>query len=179
MYDLTPRILFKDWRDFEEYVYGLLCAVKPALENHNMEVYRHKKLQGTKGKWEVDVAYEFEILGVTHLVIVECKCYSRKATRRDVTNFLVSADDLSASKGLLVSNQTFTSGAKELASGTSILLLTSNEFFNIIENDLANALAKELNKQIMDMRDEAIYVSIRFGLNGIHGRFHKIQSFLS
>ncbi|MCK4830247.1 restriction endonuclease [bacterium] len=179
MEKLSLRKAFKDWQHFEEYVYDLLEAAKPALESRGIEVYKHKTFQGTKGKWEVDVAYEFDILGVRHLVLVECKYYSRKITREKVAHFLASIADLAASKGIIVSNQNFTAGAQELANGTQVQLLRLDEFHQVIEDDLAQALRKELFKKIIDMRDEVIFVSKRYGFERIYGRFWQIQSILS
>jgi len=170
---------FIDWQEFESHIYFILNSIKQSLNNNEIEVYRKKQYQGNKGKWQVDVAYEFDILGVRHLVIIECKYYSRKVSRELISHFLTSIIDLSASKGILISNQDFTSGAKELAKGAPIQLLQLEEFYKVIENDLSKALRKELHKQIIDMRDEAIYIGMNRPRLELYGKFVGLQSYLS
>ena len=160
-------------------IYFILNSIKESLNNNEIEVYRQKSYQGNKGKWQVDVAYEFDVLGVRHLVIVECKYYSRKVSRELISHFLTSIIDLSASRGILISNQGFTSGAKELAKGAPIQLLRLEEFHKVIENDLSKALRKELHRQIIDMRDEAIFIGKNRLRLESYGKFVGLQSYLS
>jgi len=176
---LRPETHFADWREFEDYVYGLLLTAKPALAHRNLAVHKHRRMRGNRTTWTIDVEYELDVLGIRHVVLVECKYFARKVTRREASYLLACVQDVGAAKGILVSNQGFTAGAREVVAASPVLLLQVPELFGILEADLLVSLKKRLFRDIIDMRDEAIWVPKVRGFGGDHGRFVEIQSELS
>ena len=175
---LSPSYVFTDWRDFEQYIFGLLSTIAKTLSQNQLTVFHNERLTGRSGDWQIDVGYRFWKLGVEHLVIVECKNLARKVTRREAAYFAACVDDLSPSLGILVSNQQFTKGAHNLSANRPIMLMSIDEFFESLEKDLISALYKEAFSQIINMRDEAIFAG-KHSLKGVHGEFFRCQMVLS
>ena len=169
---------FTDWKELEQYVFGLIRTVAKNLREDQISVFHNERLSGRSGGWQIDVGYRFWKFGVEHLVIVECKNLARKVTRREAAYFAACVDDLSPSRGVLVSNQPFTKGAYNIIANRPIMLMSIDEFFESLENDLTSALYKEAFSQIINMRDEAIF-AVKFSFEGMHGEFFRCQRVLS
>jgi hypothetical protein len=117
----------EEWKEFEILVRNVQSQLaKNAIVTHNVN------LTGKSGaKNQCDVIIESEIGQIHFLGIIECKKYKTKIGIDIVRGFLSKINDLSAMKGIVVSEHGFTSEAELFAASNNIDLYSFVDAENI------------------------------------------------
>lgn len=129
------------WREFEQLIAKLHTAF------HRQGIVTHDdKLQGKSGCLrQIDITIRQKVGIYDVLIVVDCKCYKSPVDIDTLGAFWALVDDVKANIGVMVSNNGFTKGAKDLAKEKGIKLLTlkdslSTPWYNdlklLIEMDL-------------------------------------------
>lgn len=112
--EITPR-------DFEQLVREYLIQqgqpLKSFVATHDI------KLKRTDGEYQIDVYAEFEYLGATFKVLVECKRHANKIKRETVQILHDKLRATGAQKGMLFSTSSFQEGAHIYAEANGIALI--------------------------------------------------------
>ena len=125
---------------FEELVENLLSAqlVRHGPFGHCM-VYRNKRYVGLSGQeHQVDVAVELDVAGISVLILIECKYYSRKVGLDDILELSGRIDDVRAHKGVLVTTKGFQAGALKVAKARNIglVIASRNQWGPVLRRDV-------------------------------------------
>jgi hypothetical protein len=110
-------------KGFEELTQRVFQALHDQQDARNVRVERDVSLTGVSGvSRKIDVYWEFELGGVTHRVIVECKDWVKAVDLEVVTALLGTLSDLPGHLGAIVSRNGFQDGARRLAEAHRIVL---------------------------------------------------------
>lgn len=90
----------------------------PDFSTQNREIVR-----GSDGSYEIDVTARFEALGVSFLVLVECKHHKNPIKREVVQALYDKLRSVGAQKGILFATTSFQEGAIEYAQPHGIALV--------------------------------------------------------
>ena len=112
--DITPE-------EFELEVKRILEALGHRLESFVAE--HDAKLSAPDGSYQIDVAARFRALGVSFVVLVECKHQRRAIEREQVQVLADKVRLLNAQKGILFATVGFQRGAIEYARANGIALI--------------------------------------------------------
>lgn len=103
----------KEYELFTQSVYQQLS------QYHHLgitKVQHNIKLEGRSGcKHQIDVYWEYEKDGVSHIVAIECKNYNKRVSKEKVCAFQGVLADLGDVEGIMVTRVGFQKGAKEYA----------------------------------------------------------------
>ncbi|GGA31541.1 restriction endonuclease [Paenibacillus physcomitrellae] len=114
----------KSFEELVQYVYQQLLF----LEGKEIQVLRDIEILGKSGaKHQIDAFYQFELVGVTHKVVIECKNHTRPITKGNVQEFYGKLLDLDNCTGIMVSSSGFQQGAETIASHYGIELISMGE----------------------------------------------------
>lgn len=114
----------KSFEELVQYVYQELLF----LEGKDIQVSRDIKILGKSGaKHQIDAYYQFELVGVIHRVVIECKNHTRPITKGNVQEFYGKLIDLDNCIGIMVSSSGFQQGAETVASHYGIELIPMGE----------------------------------------------------
>lgn len=112
--DITPL-------EFEHYVKDYLSQQGQELKGFSAT--HDIKLKGPDGEYQIDVYAEFDFLGATFKVLVECKRYKNKVKRETVQLLYDKLRATGTHKGLLFSTSGFQEGARDYAAVHGIALI--------------------------------------------------------
>ena len=112
--EITPK-------DFELTVKEILEASSNELIDFN--AIHREKIGGLDGKYEIDVTARFRAIGVSFLVLVECKHHIHPIKRETVQILKDRISSTGAQKGIIFSRSNFQSGAIEYAKTHGIALV--------------------------------------------------------
>jgi restriction system protein len=112
--NITPK-------EFEELVHEHLSNLGQELKTFTAT--HDIKLLASDGEYQIDVYVEFEYLGVTFKVLVECKRHKNKIKRETVQILNDKLKSLGAHKGMIFSTNGFQEGAYEYANIHGIALI--------------------------------------------------------
>lgn len=74
--------------EYEQLTQEIYQAINANTEFKNIDVKHNIKLEGKSGcKHQIDVYWEFEMMGERHRVAIECKNYSDKVSVGNIRNF--------------------------------------------------------------------------------------------
>lgn len=107
--------------EFEAEVETLLLRAGFGLPE--FKVQRLEKIQASDGVYEIDVTARFEVLGVSFLVLIECKNHKNPIKREVVQVLYDRLRAVGAHKGMIFSTAKFQKGAIEFARAHNIALL--------------------------------------------------------
>jgi len=107
-----------------QYVYQVLSE----FSNTEIIVKNKENIVGKSGvKHNIDVYYQFEMNGIMHRVLFECKNWNSKISKEKVLALKAILDDIPNSVGVMVSVKGFQSGAERFAEHHGIELISGNE----------------------------------------------------
>jgi hypothetical protein len=90
---------------------------------NTIDVQHNIKVKGTSGcEHQIDVFWEFEMVGELHRVAIECKNYSNQVSIGKIRDFKAALDDIGNTKGIFVSKVGYQRGAIEFAEHCGISL---------------------------------------------------------
>ncbi|WP_249978902.1 restriction endonuclease [Vreelandella olivaria] len=102
--------------DYEKLTQEIYQALSEADGVENIDIQHDVKLEGRSGcKHQIDVYWEFNILGEKHRVAVECKDYKSEVSIGRLRDFFGVLHDLGNVKGVFVTKVGYQSGAKRYA----------------------------------------------------------------
>lgn len=111
------------------------------------------KLDGARGRHEIDVYVEGIIHGLPFIWIVECKSWNRNIPKEKVLALSSIIQDLGADRGLILSEKGFQSGAIRIAERTNITLSSLEDLNQTIEIDsIIGKLNWRLQKATLRLR---------------------------
>jgi hypothetical protein len=127
------------WRQYELDVTSELKKIDPrARVTHNAAVVGRYSSRSR----QIDVLAEHETVGVTHLVVVECKRYTRKLGIGKVDEFVGKLIDVGAEMGVLYAYSGVTPSAQQRADGQKQPSVTVRD----LAPDVAVSSVTETNK---------------------------------
>lgn len=110
--------------------------------NNAIKVQHNVKLVGKSGRaHQIDVYWEYEIAGVYHKVLIECKNYTRPVSKGHTMAFHAVLADLNGVNGIMISKVGYQEGAKIYADHYGINLM---ELRNPNDSDLVGRI-KEIS----------------------------------
>lgn len=114
----------KKWKQFEHLVELIYKELQP-----DSKVKIDDKIRGFESgiDRQIDVSIKTRFAGSNILVIVQAKDYNAKADINVVGTFASVIKDVRASKGVLICNKGFTSGAKKLAKNLLIDIFSAHD----------------------------------------------------
>ena len=107
--------------EFKLLVKEFLEGTGKELKNFNITHDAH--LIASDGEYQIDVFAEFEVLGVTIAVLVECKRHKNEIKREVVQLLFDKLRATGAHKGIIFSTSSFQSGAFQFAKEHGIALI--------------------------------------------------------
>ncbi|WP_285015751.1 restriction endonuclease [Lactococcus garvieae] len=109
-----------------QYVYQTLSDI----QGSGITVEKKYKIQGKgAGKviHEIDVFYQFEMNGITHSVIFECKNWNTKITKEKILALKALRDEIPNSVAVMVSKKGYQKGAEIYGKQEGIQLISGNK----------------------------------------------------
>lgn len=92
-------------------------------EFNTIKVEHNKKVAGKSGcHHQIDVYWEFEMVGEIHRVVIECKNYSSEVSIGNIRDFFGVTYDIGNVKGIFITKIGYQSGAKQFADYYNISL---------------------------------------------------------
>ena len=108
----------------EEFEREVMTLLELTLDPPAKPSIRHRELvDGSDGKYEIDLTVRFNVLGVDFLIVVECKHHKNPIKRETVQILHDRIRSVGAQKGILFSTSGFQRGAIEYASQHGIALI--------------------------------------------------------
>jgi hypothetical protein len=133
----------KQYENLLIYVYEQLSY----FSGKDIKVERNVKLKGKSGVvHQIDVYYQFEMNGIMHKVVIECKDHKQKVEKSMIQSFKGVLDDLGNCVGIFASRNGFQSGAIEFAKHYDIELITGGEL-PLLSKVIAKKVATVLPNQ--------------------------------
>lgn len=124
MFGVRTKNTGKQYEELIKYVYEQLSY----FSGENIKVERNVKLKGKSGAvHQIDVYYEFELNGITHKVVIECKDHKKKVEISLIESFKGVLEDLGNCTGIFASRNGFQSGAITYAKHHDIEMVTGGE----------------------------------------------------
>lgn len=124
MFRIKKKNTGKQYEELVEYVYKQLSD----FSGKKITVERNIKIKGKSGAFhQIDVYYQFEMNGITHKVVIECKDHKQRVEKGMVQSFKGVIDDIGNCSGIFASRNGFQSGAIEYAKYYDIELITGGE----------------------------------------------------
>lgn len=109
--------------EYEKLVQEIYQAISDAEAVKNINVQHNVKLPGKSGcNHQIDVYWEFEMMGIKHCVAIECKNYSSEVSVGKVRDFFGVLHDVGNTKGIFVTKVGYQSGAEKFANHYGIVL---------------------------------------------------------
>ena len=109
--------------EYEMLAQEIYQAISDAEGIKNLSVQHNIKLPGKSGcKHQIDVYWEFEMMGIKHCVAIECKNYSSEVSVGKVRDLFGVLHDVGNTKGIFVTKVGYQSGAEKYANYYGISL---------------------------------------------------------
>ena len=109
--------------EYEKLAQEIYQAISYAEAVKNINVQHNVKLPGKSGcNHQIDVYWEFEMMGIKHCVAIECKNYSSEVSVGKVRDFFGVLHDVGNTKGIFVTKVGYQSGAEKFANHYGIVL---------------------------------------------------------
>lgn len=114
----------KEYEELIKYVYEELSH----YSGKDIKIQKDIKILGKSGcKHQIDVYYEFEINGITHKVVIECKDHKNRVEKQLIEAFKGTLDDIGGCIGIFASRNGFQKGALDFAKYYNIELVSGGE----------------------------------------------------
>lgn len=98
--------------EYEQLAQEIYQAINSAEGVKNIDVKHNIKLAGKSGcNHQIDVYWEFEMMGEKHRVAIECKNYSKEVSVGRIRDFFGVLHDVGNVKGILITKKGYQSGA--------------------------------------------------------------------
>lgn len=109
--------------EYEKLTQDIYQTISDAEGVKSINVQHNIKLPGKSGcNHQIDVYWEFEMMGIKHCVAIECKNYSSEVSVGKVRDFFGVLHDVGNTKGIFVTKVGYQSGAEKFASHYGIVL---------------------------------------------------------
>lgn len=137
--------------EYEKLAREIYQAISDAEGVNNIDVQHNIKLLGKSGcNHQIDVYWEFEMMGVKHCVAIECKNYSREVSVGKLRDFYGVLQDIGNVKGIFVTKVGYQRGAKKFANHHGIVLKelrfpTAKDWEGRVKNIVLNIHAQFIN----------------------------------
>lgn len=118
----SPRVTNEN-TEYEKLAQEIYQTINNAENVKNINVQHNVKLPGKSGcNHQIDVYWEFEMMGIKHCVAIECKNYSSEVSVGKVRDFFGVLHDVGNTKGIFVTKVGYQSGAEKFANHYGIVL---------------------------------------------------------
>lgn len=114
-------------------------------------------VRGIRSTHDVDVLVEFERAGMPHSWIVECKAHARPISKDRALLLRQIVDDVGADRGILLAENGFQSGAREVVQSTNTLVTSLAE------------LRAASSEEVLDIDLASLEQRVRTALKRVHG----------
>lgn len=109
--------------EYEKLAQEIYQAISDAEGVKNINVQHNIKLPGKSGcNHQIDVYWEFEMMGIKHCVAIECKNYSSEVSVGKLRDFFGVLHDVGNTTGIFVTKVGYQSGAEKFANHYGIVL---------------------------------------------------------
>ncbi|BDZ30275.1 restriction endonuclease [Lactiplantibacillus sp. WILCCON 0030] len=120
--------MFKNKGDRLESLIQYFYQELSKLSNKNIKVKTKYDIDGKSGTTHnIDVYYQFELNGIIHRVIFECKNWKNKVSKDKVLTLKAIIDDIPNSVGVMVAPKGYQSGTQTFAEHHGIKLISGSE----------------------------------------------------
>ena len=108
------------WKDYQE-------AVADNFRRLGLMTETDVRLEGARGRHDIDVVVRGTRVGIEFLWVIECKLWNRNVSKQAVATLSTVVQDIGADRGILLTNKGFQAGASMLATRNNITLLSTDE----------------------------------------------------
>ncbi|WP_458123364.1 restriction endonuclease [Paenibacillus sp. Z3-2] len=110
--------------EYELFAKEIYETLHKAEGINTIDVRHNIKLMGSSGcEHQIDVYWEFEMVGLTHRVAIECKNYTNNVSIGKIRDFYGVLSDVGNIQGIFVTKKGFQKGAKQYADSKGIKLI--------------------------------------------------------
>lgn len=110
--------------EYELFAKEIYETLHKAEGINTINVQHNIKLMGSSGcEHQIDVYWEFEMVGITHRVAIECKNYTSNVSIGKIRDFHGVLSDVGGIQGIFVTKKGFQKGAKKYAENYGIKLM--------------------------------------------------------
>lgn len=101
-----------DWKKYENEIIAILTESYPQFH-----ILKDQRLEGkySKKKRQIDILIKSKIAGHEITIIVDCKYFNKRIDVKTVESFISMTSDVSAHKGLLITNKGYSTAALKRA----------------------------------------------------------------
>jgi hypothetical protein len=130
---------YKEILDASTYEKFVADTYRSLVSKEVGEVFLAKAYLGKRSghKHQIDVSIELMVVGVSVVVLVECKFYKSAVQISDVLEFAERINDIGANKGIIVTTVGFQAGAYRIARGHGIALVTTEPVWQVVRYNSA------------------------------------------
>lgn len=129
-----------DYEKLAQEIYQKLNAVEGSIKN--IDIQYNMKILGRSGcHHQIDVYWEFENMGETHKVAIECKNYNRDVSIGKLRDFFGVLHDIGDIKGIFIAKEGFQSGAIKFA-----------DYYNITLKEMRFPKGEDWNGRLRDLK---------------------------
>lgn len=145
--------------EYEKLTQEIYQAINSSEDVKTVDVQHNIRILGKSGcKHQIDVYWEFEMMGETHKIAVECKNYSSEVSVGRIRDFFGVLHDIGNVKGIFVTKKGYQSGAIKFAEyyGISIKELrfpTDDDWAGRVKDIIINisAFTTQIRKRHLDI----------------------------
>ncbi|WP_291726196.1 restriction endonuclease [Bernardetia sp.] len=137
-----------DWKKYEKELFTKYSNEYP---NHIITIDDKIVGQFSKIKRQVDISIKKDVAGYKVLGVIECKYYNKKVDVKIVDAFIGFLEDVKANFGIIITNQGFSTAAKNRAEVKGIELIIHK--FKSVDN-LINDVDLFFNQRINELKLE-------------------------
>lgn len=105
-------------------------------------------VRGIRSQHNIDVLVQFRRAGMDHLWIVECKDHARPITKDRALLLRQIVDDVGADKGILLAENGFQSGAREVIRTTNTLVTSLATLRESADDEILDTALFKLNQRV-------------------------------
>ena len=129
----------------------------------NINVQHNIKLSGKSGcNHQIDVYWEFEMMGIKHCVAIECKNYSSEVSVGKMRDFFGVLHDVGNTNGIFVTKVGYQSGAEKFANYYGIVLKVLKFPTMIDWKDRVKNIEININALSIDIKERNIDIDFEW-----------------
>jgi len=144
-----------DWKDLQE-------KVAQIFRDLGCEVGVERNIETVRGTVNIDVYAEDKSKFPAITYMCECKNWSNPVPKSVIHSFRSVVSDSGANCGYIISKAGFQSGAYIACENTNVLLLSWDEFLNLVEEEWLRCICEKIEKVGNSLRHYSDYLSSRF-----------------
>jgi restriction system protein len=131
----------EDWRRYQEEAAAFFRSA-------GLKATTDVTVRGVRSAHDIDVFVEFERAGMAHSWVVECKAHARAISKDRALLLRQIVDDVGADKGILLAENGFQAGAKEVVQSTNTLVTSLAELRAASSDEILDVALGSLERRV-------------------------------